>query len=186
MAERLKNHEMGNLARKLTPAEAAAKKRRKLTEDTSTTTHVAIFRVDDLSHGKARFQIDMNAQQLQLTGLALVCRDAAARVNLVAVEGGPRGVRKFGRLMTKRILWDARDERAEAESESGSVMDMEEEEEGRRVKNRCSLVWSGESHTRAFKQFVFQENRTRETALKWAQQRQVGHWWTMACNFVHE
>ena len=158
-----------------------------MTEDTSTTTHVAIFRVDDLSSGKARFKIDMNAQQLQLTGLALVCRDAAARVNLVAVEGGPRGVRKFGRLMTKRIQWDERDDRAEAEGGS-MMMGMEDEEdaEGRRVRNRCSLVWSGESHTRAFKQFVFQENRTAATALKWAQQRQVGHWWTMACNYVHE
>ena len=52
VAERLKNHEMGNLARKLTPLERAEKKTRKLTEDTSTTVHVAIFRVDDLTSGK--------------------------------------------------------------------------------------------------------------------------------------
>ena len=109
----------------------------------------------------------MNAQQLKLSGVALVCRDTVARVNLVAVEGGPRGVRKFTRLMLNRIKWNGDDNRAsregveeDEEEDDGGGMDIEDGSGGGTgLENRCSLVWSGESHLRSFKSFAFQENR---------------------------
>ena len=68
MRQRELNHEMRNQARALTPAERKEKKRKKLHEDTSREVHVAVFRVRDFSNLKHRFKIDVNAQQLNLTG----------------------------------------------------------------------------------------------------------------------
>ena len=49
VAQRQKNHDMRNLARKLTPQERKEKKRKKMIEDTSLESHVALFRVGELS-----------------------------------------------------------------------------------------------------------------------------------------
>ena len=68
MQQRRLNHEMRNLARKLTPAEKKEKKRKKLLEDTSRQVFVAIFRVKDFSDPKHRFKVDVNVQQLNISG----------------------------------------------------------------------------------------------------------------------
>jgi U4/U6 small nuclear ribonucleoprotein PRP3 len=91
---------MRNLSAKLTPKERKEKKIRKLQEDTSKGVSVAVFRLRDFSNLKHRFKVDVNAQQLFLSGLALIC--ASERMNLVVVEGGPKGVKKFVRLMHER------------------------------------------------------------------------------------
>lgn len=108
MQKRQLNHEMRNLARKLTPAERKEKKRKKLVEDTSRQVHVAVFRVKDFSYGKLRFKVDVNAQQLNLTGTVLLC--PAAETNLIVFEGGPKGIKKIIKLMLKRINWDDKDD----------------------------------------------------------------------------
>ena len=43
----------------------------------------------------------MNAQQYHLTGCVLVHRD----INVVVVEGGPKALKKYKRLMLHRIKW---------------------------------------------------------------------------------
>lgn len=68
MQQRRLNHEMRNLARKLTPTEKKEKKRKKLLEDTSRQVNVAIFRVKDFSDSKHRFKVDVNVQQLNISG----------------------------------------------------------------------------------------------------------------------
>jgi U4/U6 small nuclear ribonucleoprotein PRP3 len=50
MAQRLKNHQMRNEARKLTPQERKLKKKKKLSEDTSLETRVAVFRLEFFFH----------------------------------------------------------------------------------------------------------------------------------------
>ena len=103
MQQRVLNHEMRNLAAKLTPQERKEKKVKKLHEDTSRCVHVSLFSVKDTSNLKHRFKIDVNAQQHFLTGLVLLC--PSEQRNLVVVEGGPKGVRKFVKLMKNRIKW---------------------------------------------------------------------------------
>jgi len=100
MQQRVINHEMRNLSAKLTPKERKEKKIRKLQEDTSKGVSVAVFRLRDFSNLKHRFKVDVNAQQLFLSGLALIC--TSERMNLVVVEGGPKGIKKFVRLMHER------------------------------------------------------------------------------------
>jgi U4/U6 small nuclear ribonucleoprotein PRP3 len=68
MQKRILNHQMRNLARALTPAQRAEKKKRKLQEDVSKGVTVAIFLVNDFACLKYRFKVDVNAQQLFLTG----------------------------------------------------------------------------------------------------------------------
>ena len=72
------------MSRKLTPAQRSAKKVAKMKEDLSCGVHVTVYRVHDLSKPAIKFKVDMNAQQLHLTGCVMLFPD----VNLVIVEGG--------------------------------------------------------------------------------------------------
>ena len=92
---------MRNLANKLTPKQRREKKIKKLKEDVSRGVTVAVFRVTDFSCLKYRFKVDINAQQYFLSGLVLLCPNENGK-NLVVVEGGPRGIRKFIHLMSRR------------------------------------------------------------------------------------
>ena len=99
-------HEMRNLAAKLTPAERREKKAKKAQEAAATVRQitVAAFGVKSLANPRHRFKVDMNARQYYLTGTVVLCPGDS--MNLVYVEGGPKGIRKFVRLMMNRIQWD--------------------------------------------------------------------------------
>lgn len=101
MAKRQKIHEEQNAARKLTDAERAAKKKKKIMENTSTCVHVSVFRVNDLTDPAVKFKLEANCNQLHMTGLVLLYKN----LNLVVVEGGPKQQKKFKRLMLHRIKW---------------------------------------------------------------------------------
>ena len=47
----------------------------------------------------------MNAQQLHLTGCCLIYHD----INIVVVEGGAKGLKKYKKLMLHRIKWSPAD-----------------------------------------------------------------------------
>lgn len=64
-------HEAANAARKLTPQARREKTIRKLKEDTSLGVHVALFRVTELKNPQRKYKVDINAQQLYLTGMYL-------------------------------------------------------------------------------------------------------------------
>lgn len=101
MRQRQLSHETRNQEAKLTPKERREKKLRKLQEDTSKQVQVALFRIQDFSHGKHRFKVDVNAQQYFLSGIVLLSADKSAPA-VIVVEGGPKGIRKFARLMLNR------------------------------------------------------------------------------------
>jgi hypothetical protein len=105
MKKRELKHEMDNLARKLTPLQRYEKKINKLKIATikAREMHVAVFSVNDLDAPRLRYKVDINAQSWLLTGTALICQQG--HVNLVLVEGGPRAIKKFTRLMMHRIKW---------------------------------------------------------------------------------
>jgi hypothetical protein len=83
-SQRMKDHEMRNLAAKLTPAEQREKKTAKLKGDREAAAesgvHVAVFRiVGELRDATKRFKLDMNARQLYLTGVCLIVRPGGSR-----------------------------------------------------------------------------------------------------------
>jgi len=115
-------HEMRNLAAKLTPAERREKKAKKALEAAATVRQitVAAFGVKSLANPRHRFKVDMNARQYYLTGTVVLCPGDS--MNLVYVEGGPKGIRKFVRLMMNRIQWDEEPPAARViEGEDGDV-----------------------------------------------------------------
>jgi U4/U6 small nuclear ribonucleoprotein PRP3 len=228
MRQRELNHEMRNLSAKLTPAERKAKRLRKLQEDTTRHVHVAVFRVNDLTDPKHRFKVDVNAQQHFMSGTVVLCQQpedsgssssgsgsgSKGGFNLVVVEGGPKGVKKFTKLMLQRIPWnmkvdsDASHEGwADEEDEEGDEDEEEEEEESHGQpagsasvsggstsagassstaagSNRCQLVWQGILAKRTFTGFKFQECKSLSAARRLMDSRGVVHYWDLAAQLT--
>ncbi|GLD91483.1 hypothetical protein PINS_up000016 [Pythium insidiosum] len=175
MAQREKNHEMRNLARKLTPEERREKKLKKIKEDASGDIHAAVFRVSDLSNPQHRFKVDMNAQQFHLTGGVLCCKQN--NVTMVVVEGGRKAIKHYTRLMTKRIRW-----REQADGDSDEDEDDADSTDGADDTGKdsgCALVWQGIVAKRAFNNFRFQECSTSVTARKVMEAKHVVHYWDL-------
>jgi U4/U6 small nuclear ribonucleoprotein PRP3 len=77
-------HEEQNAARKLTDAERAAKKKKKIMENTSNGVNVSVYRVRDLTDPATKFKLEANCNQLHMTGTILLLKN----LNVVVVEGG--------------------------------------------------------------------------------------------------
>eukprot|EP00899_Mesostigma_viride_P029595 jgi/Mesvir1/9820/Mv02981-RA.1 len=177
MAERQQAHEDRNLARKLTPAERKEKKERKLFRTvnekdkhaavfrvTEKGKHAVVFCVDDLSHPKNRFKVDINAQQNHLTGCVVICDE----LSVVVVEGVPKAIRRFTGLMLRRIDWSA------------NLDDEEEEVAGGHKQNKCYLVWEGSVLSPAFDKFEFETCRSEAAARKYLDDKKVAHYFDLA------
>ncbi|KAJ1447409.1 hypothetical protein M885DRAFT_491124 [Pelagophyceae sp. CCMP2097] len=167
--QRLSAHEMRNLARRLTPQEKKEKARRKTAlacwnvKGSVVRQTASRFYVASLESSQHRYKIDVNAKQLALTGGVLICSSVEAPINLVLVEGGPKAVKKFSGLLTRRIDW----------------ADQTESKTPRATPNWCALVWRGTVVKRAFAAFRFQECKTAATARRVMEAKGVAHYWDM-------
>ncbi|KAI8825592.1 pre-mRNA processing factor 3-domain-containing protein [Fimicolochytrium jonesii] len=166
-------------ANKLTDAQRKDKKRRKLDESevTDTLLHVAVFRINDLSHPQHKFKVDMNAQQHNLTGCAIL----HAGSNLVVVEGGPKGIKAYKKLMLKRIDWV---NTAPPAGESSSA--PQEDDTQDKPPNECILVWEGQVKERNFKGFRFRPLPTERGVREYLEKCRCVHYWDAARNWVKE
>merc|ERR1712054_78059 len=100
--QRRREHEQRNEARKLPAEERKAKKKQKWMAENEPTVQVLVFKIKDLTNKRHLFKIDMNAQQFHLTGCCITCPGVA---NIVIIEGGPRAVKRYRKLMLRRIKW---------------------------------------------------------------------------------
>jgi U4/U6 small nuclear ribonucleoprotein PRP3 len=182
MQARQRAHLEKNQANKLTKEQRAAKRVKKLTEDTSQGVTVAIFFVRDMSHPYHRTKVDLNAQQNFLTGGVLECQDPA--LSCVIIEGGPKAIKRYTRLMTVRMKWkgpdDANDSYEEEQVEEEGDLDDDDTKEAPpkfNPDNKCELVWQGMGVKRLFKGFVFQSCESSDQARKVLKQKGVGHYW---------
>ena len=178
---RQRAHLERNAKNKLTKAQRAEKRARKLQEETQKTgVHVALFYVKDMSHPYHRTKVDLNAQQLNITGGVVECENP--QLSCVIAEGGPKAIKRYTRLMTVRMKWkgpdDANDEESDEEGEE------ELGEDGQPIirhkfnaENKCGLVWTGLSTKRFFKGFVFQSCETSDQARTVLTGKGVGHYW---------
>uniref|UniRef100_A0A6A7G7W8 U4/U6 small nuclear ribonucleoprotein Prp3-like isoform X1 n=1 Tax=Hirondellea gigas TaxID=1518452 RepID=A0A6A7G7W8_9CRUS len=170
--KRRMTHLLHNESRKLNPQERRAKKRAKLQEDTSNGVHVAVFRIGDLSNSQHRFKIDCHATQWNLTGCALLC----GRHNVVVVEGGPKGLKKYIHLMVGgRIKWNSDldgDESSDDESRHSAG------------RNQCHLVWKGLVLKNTFSSFSVEQCKSEKLAQAYFTNRGVPQYWDLCKNFV--
>ncbi|KAG8385267.1 hypothetical protein BUALT_Bualt03G0024200 [Buddleja alternifolia] len=105
-AEREQAHIDRSISRKLTPSERHEKKVRKLFDDPNTLdTIVSVYKINDISHPQSRFKVDINAQENRLTGCAIV--QVQEGISVVVVEGGAKSIKRYGKLMFRRIDWTA-------------------------------------------------------------------------------
>ncbi|MBA0778535.1 hypothetical protein Gotri_006389 [Gossypium trilobum] len=170
-AEREQAHVDRNIARKLTPAERREKKERKLFDDPNTVeTIVSVYRINDLSDPKTRFKVDVNAQENRLTGCAVISEG----ITVVVVEGGSKSIKRYGKLMLRRINW------AEAVKDD---KDGDEDEDEEKPPNKCVLVWQGSVAKSSFNRFSVHECITEAAAKKVFADARVAHYWDLAVNF---
>ncbi len=70
-----------------------------------------MFKVENnINQPHLKFKVDMNAQQFHMGGFILMADQTMAPdlPNLVIVEGGPRAIKRFKRLMLRRIDWNSK------------------------------------------------------------------------------
>ncbi|CAL9246156.1 unnamed protein product, partial [Arabidopsis halleri] len=153
-----------NVARKLTPAEKREKKERKLFGDPTTLveTIVSVYKINKkLSDPKIRFKVERNAKQNKLTGCSVMMDE----MSVVVVEGKSKAIKRYEKLMLKRINWEKKED--------------EEEENG---GNKCCLVWQGTVEKPGFHRFRVKECLTNSDAKKVFTDAGA-HYWDLALNY---
>ncbi|KAG2193689.1 hypothetical protein INT46_003844 [Mucor plumbeus] len=180
MELRQKMHDKANEQRKLTPEERRAKILNKLKDDQKTSNEVAVFKIKSCSHPKLRYKIEMNAQQHQLTGIVIV----HPKCNIVIVEGGPKAIKAYKKLMLRRIDWNDMPPPKNLEADE-AAMDIDQPNNNPYgladgEENKCFLVWTGQVKSKSFKKFTWRsfesEKMAREELGKW----NVENYWDVA------
>merc|ERR1712232_37589 len=173
--QRRKEHEQRNEARKLPAEERKAKKKQKWMAEQEPVTGVLVFKIKDLANKRHLSKIDMNAQQFHLTGCCVACPGVA---NIVVVEGGPRAIKRYKKLMVKRIKW-GEDNKDEDDDES----DDEENVTAPKLQDHCMLIWEGVVKTRNFKNWKVTHARSEAEARKTLADRGAEHYWEMLARY---
>jgi len=162
MKERETRHHERNQERKLTDDQRREKKRRKFLEDTSLFTSVAVFKVLDLSNTLAKMKVDMNASQFLLSGCCLI----TPNFSVIVIEGGPKAIRRYKKLMLRRIKW-----------EDLETVDPE-------ISNKCELIWEGEVLKPSFIEFQVKKFKHLLYARRFLAERGCSHYFDLARNYV--
>ncbi|KAI8063975.1 pre-mRNA processing factor 3-domain-containing protein [Thamnidium elegans] len=178
MELRQKMHDKANEQRKLTPEERRAKIMNKLKEDQKASNEVAVFKVKSCTHPKHRYKIETNAKQFGLTGIVI----AHPKCNIIIVEGGPKSIKAYKRLMLRRIDWNDMPTPKNLEQDD-TAMEVDDPipyglPEGE--ENKCFLVWTGTVKNKSFRKFTWRafssEKMAREELGKW----NVENYWDAA------
>lgn len=205
--ERRDKHDEMNHSRMLTKEQRGDKLRKKLDESTDEGVVVSVFRIGDMRSGKTRFKIQTNAEQYNLTGVALL----NPACNLVIVEGGEKNMKKYSALLLRRIKWDQVKEEADAEAHEAMIQasndlnktnlpgDINIQQErfveedhtttstasnvGASPHNQCDLVWSGVLHQRNFQGFRTEMISSKIHARKFLERSGAAQYWDLALKY---
>ncbi|PHJ20856.1 pre-mrna processing factor prp3 [Cystoisospora suis] len=176
MEKRLKDHEARNEARKLAPEVRSKKHVAKWQKKpNSGEFHVLLFCLRDLTNKRHLYKVDMNAQQLHLAGVAVICPSSLKSV--VLVEGSLRSIKRFRALMLRRIKW------REVEGSSAADDDDEDDGAGDRAEvqdDSCRLVWQGTVRTNSFSGWKVHRVPDQVEGRKIFKSAHVEHYWDMS------
>ena len=89
----------------------------------------------------------------------------------MVVEGGPKGIKAYKKLMLRRIDW---------------VMENEGGEEEERAPNVCRLVCEGNVTEKRFKGFRFKSLLTEQKVREFLEKMRCAHYWDTARNYIPE
>lgn len=159
-------------------------------------TQTFIRSVTDLSNPQKKFKVEKNAAQLQMTGTAIV----NPTMGLVIVEGTPKAMKRYKKLMLRRIDWN--DDRAAREAGDDDDSDEDSDEEDTKPaaaapasaapadgsapkkRNECHLVWEGEMKDRAFRRFRTSVLPTEYAAKELLEKFGAAQYWDIAKNYT--
>lgn len=175
MQARQQAHLERNAANQLTKEQRSEKRARKFQEDLSQRVSVAIFYVANMSHPYHRAKVDLNAQQYNLTGVCLECQQDP-KFALIIVEGGPKAIKKYVRLLTVRMKWSEPPQQPPDDDNN----DDDTERPQFDPNNKCEMVWSGLGLKRLFHGFLFQTAETHSQARKLLKSKGGEHYWDQA------
>lgn len=174
--ERYETHLKMNEERKLTKEQRHEKLHTNQEKDQAMGIRCLVFRIETLANGRHRYKININAEQLALTGICIL----NPKFNLVIVEGGSYSISKYRKLMVNRIDWKEslapKEGAEEGEQEEVGEVDME--------KNMCTLVWEGELKQKGFKKFTTERCPTDALAKERLERAKMEFMWTQAKNAV--
>lgn len=176
--ERRQKHEAENEARKKSKEEKREKAHQKIEKDKESGMYAAVFRVGDMRNPQHRFKVDISARQLELSGILLLFPDC----NMIVVEGGAKVLRKYKKLMLRRIDWNSEfngdsnvaDGNEVRPSESAKGTDSEQ-----RQLNSCVLVWEGPISSPSFGEFNTVNAPTFKDCRYHLRKHGVGHYWDL-------
>ncbi|EOD44470.1 U4 u6 small nuclear ribonucleo protein [Neofusicoccum parvum] len=186
IAERAAKHEEENHSRMLTKEERHEKLARQQEVDSSKGISVCVFKVENLSFGKHRYQIDIHAKQNALTGITIL----NPKFNLIIVEGGAHSIKNYKKLMLQRVKWTENAmpqsvREGNREAEAAWLQSVDEKGELRDLSyNKCTLVWEGEVRDRAFRKwFGLKPCETDSEAKDALTRSKMENMWTLAKTF---
>lgn len=88
---------------------------------------------------------------------------------IVIVEGGIKSVRRYEKLMMRRIDWNA-------QTDVDGAMEYDDDTPlGEEAVNKCTCVWKGTAPKPSFKKFRFETLRTEAAARKYLQEMNLAH-----------
>ncbi|KAK8812314.1 hypothetical protein WA158_007548 [Blastocystis sp. Blastoise] len=192
-------HEQRNQEGKLTAEEKRAKMIRKIIGDKTGDTYVAVYRVNHLDDPRIQFKVTVNANQNHLTGIALTV--PTSECCCIYVEGTKKSIKRYHKLMTRRIQWsennddEEEEEEEEEESEDNNNNNNMEIEDGTNTeikskpktkKNGCVVIWQGISKKPFFTTFNVEVCKTNEEAHKLMEMKGLVQHWDACINYKPE
>ncbi|KAI2617377.1 PRP3-domain-containing protein [Hypoxylon sp. NC1633] len=181
IADRHTKHVQSNEERKLTKEQKHEKLATNQEKDAAKGLHMLVFKISSLANGQHRYKININADQLALTGLVIM----HPKQNLLIVEGGEWSIKHYKKLMLNRINWaenlpsrekDAQNEALKqwlkAETESGDLKDLAE--------NQCKLIFEGEIKSRVFRKWGSKVCETDTEARDVLSKSKMENFWNLA------
>ncbi|KAI1403862.1 PRP3-domain-containing protein [Hypoxylon fuscum] len=181
IADRHSKHIETNEERKLTKEQKHEKLSTNQEKDAAKGLHMLVFKINSLANGQHRYKININADQLALTGLVIM----HPKQNLIIVEGGEWSTKHYKKLILNRINWtenlpsrekDAQNEALKqwlkAEEENGDLKDL--------AQNQCKLIFEGEIKSRAFRKWGSKVCETDSEAREVLSKSKLENFWNLA------
>ena len=166
---------------------------------------IAVFKVENnITSPHLKFKVDMNAQQFHMGGFLLIADQTMAPdlPNLVLVEGGPRSIKRFKKLMLRRIDWNSKAKNKKPAATEGEDQEMasaeqpentkeeeddDKEDEIKSSKDRkCHLIWEGVQKKKSFEKWRIVEIRSENEARRLLGEKSCDQFWNMAITFQPE
>jgi len=174
MEKRKKDHEDRNARSKLSPEEKKAKKQQRweagTTGNNAAESFVSVYKIKELA-GKNKYLVDINAQQFHFTGVCIIVSDMPS---LVVVEGGARAIKRYRKLLLRRMKWkeDAAEDSDDSDGEGKAADGMD-----------CQLVWDGVVKTRSFRNWKVHNLKNESEGRKVLRERGAEQYWDMMERF---